>query len=304
MYYSAELFRKAHLCTVDDPGATQPQPHQTLCCMGSNKNDKKNFPWLIDHVPRLLSHGYISQLVRFVRCCNSASDFNSKNPHLTSKLLIQGYRYHKLRETFGKFFGSYSDLYSKFGEKYVTEGIAPTVFYGVLVYKLSTIRCEANFVSSGSKIVLPLPRQTHDQVIIERTISIVLCPSTAMYGSFLKHCTLTNKVVGTIWRDLSQPPQRRQGPDSRPLWLLVGIALVLDLSSLQDGRNIAYSGGCLSLFLIHCFYHLTCFVFILWPFRFGWLLVLDLLRRIIYKFLNVCHFDYTAFTDSGKVGIP
>ena len=41
MYYSAELFRKAHLCTVGDPGATQPQPHQTLCCMGSNKKFKK-----------------------------------------------------------------------------------------------------------------------------------------------------------------------------------------------------------------------------------------------------------------------
>ena len=39
---------------------------------------------------------------------------------------------------------------------------------------------------------------------------------------FIKHCTLTNKAVGTIWRDLSKPPQRRQGPDPRPLWLLVG----------------------------------------------------------------------------------
>ena len=31
-----------------------------------------------------------------------------------------------------------------------------------------------------------------------------------------------NKAVGTIWRALSKPPQRRQGPDPRPLWLLVG----------------------------------------------------------------------------------
>ena len=38
----------------------------------------------------------------------------------------------------------------------------------------------------------------------------------------LKRCTLTNKAVGTIWRALSKPPQRRQGPDPRPLWLLVG----------------------------------------------------------------------------------
>ena len=28
------------------------------------------------------------------------------------------------------------------------------------------------------------------------------------------------------------------------------------------------------------------------------------IRRIIYKFLNVCPFDYTIFAVSGKIGIP
>ena len=62
----------------------------------------------------------------------------------------------------------------------------------------------------------------------------MLCPSTVLYRHFLKHCTLTNQVVGTIWRDLSKPqvvgtiwrdlskPQRRGGPNFRPLWLIVG----------------------------------------------------------------------------------
>ena len=50
-----------------------------------------NFPWLSGDVPRLPSYGvYISQLVRFARCCTSVSDFNSKNLQLTSKLLTQG----------------------------------------------------------------------------------------------------------------------------------------------------------------------------------------------------------------------
>ena len=61
----------------------------------------------------------------FARCCTSVSGFNSKNLQLTSKLLTQGYRYHKLRKTFGKFFRPFSDFLSKFGEisfhKYVTE---------------------------------------------------------------------------------------------------------------------------------------------------------------------------------------
>ena len=33
-------------------------------------------------------------------------------------------------------------------------------------------------------------------------------------------------------------------------------------------------------------------------------LKLAFIRRIIYNFLNVCPFDYTAFVVSGKVGIP
>ena len=57
-----------------------------------------NFPWLSVDVHRLPSYGvYISQLVRLARCCTSVSDFHSKNLQITSKLLTQGYIYHKLR---------------------------------------------------------------------------------------------------------------------------------------------------------------------------------------------------------------
>ena len=61
-----------------------------------------NFPWLSGDVPRLPSYGvYISQLVRFARCCTSVSDFNYKTSQLASKLLAQGCRCRRLRETFG-----------------------------------------------------------------------------------------------------------------------------------------------------------------------------------------------------------
>ena len=62
-----------------------------------------NFPWLSGDVPRLRSYGvYISQLVRFARCCTSVSDFNSRNLQLTSWLLTQGYIYHKFRKSIRK----------------------------------------------------------------------------------------------------------------------------------------------------------------------------------------------------------
>ena len=147
-----------------------------------------NFPWLGGDVPRLPSCGiYISQLVRFARCCTSVFDFHSKYLQITSKLLIQGYRYHKLRKTFGKFFRSYSELLSKFGaisfQEYESKGITHPVLYGDLVYKLRRVKSESNFTSTGSKIVKRFRRRQYDPVIIERTIGIVLGLFTALYRS-------------------------------------------------------------------------------------------------------------------------
>ena len=46
----------------------------------------------------------ISQLIRFARICSHVDDFNTSNKCLTAKLLKQGYRYHKLRKAFSKFY--------------------------------------------------------------------------------------------------------------------------------------------------------------------------------------------------------
>ena len=101
-------------------------------------------------------------------------------------------------------------------QEYVSEGISLTVFYGVLGYQLRRVKCEAHFVSSGSKIVIRLKRRKYDPVVIERAIGRLLGPYTVLCRSFLRHCTLTNKALGTIRRDLSKPPWKRQGPDPRP----------------------------------------------------------------------------------------
>ena len=55
--------------------------------------------------PRRASYGdYISQLIRFVRVSRHVTDFNTRNKLLTAKFLNQGYRYHKLRKAFSKFY--------------------------------------------------------------------------------------------------------------------------------------------------------------------------------------------------------
>ena len=67
--------------------------------------DIVNFPFLEGDVPRSTSYGvYISQLIRFARVSCHVADFNARNKSLTAKLLQQGYRYHKLRKTFSKFY--------------------------------------------------------------------------------------------------------------------------------------------------------------------------------------------------------
>ena len=63
--------------------------------------DTVNFPFLDGDIPRRALYGvYICQLIRFARVCNHVADFNARNKRLSTKLLQQGYRYHKLRNTF------------------------------------------------------------------------------------------------------------------------------------------------------------------------------------------------------------
>ena len=70
-----------------------------------------NFPFLDGDVPRSPSYGvYISQLIRFARVCSNVDDFNNINLFLTAKLLKQGYRYHKIRKAFSKFYHRHSEL--------------------------------------------------------------------------------------------------------------------------------------------------------------------------------------------------
>ena len=101
--------------------------------------DIANFPFLDGDVPRSTSYGvYISQLIRFARVSSHVADFNARNKSLTAKLLQQGYRYHKLRNTFSKFYRRHYELVSKFNVGLKTllhQGLSEPEFYGDLIYK-------------------------------------------------------------------------------------------------------------------------------------------------------------------------
>ena len=116
-----------------------------------------NFPFLDGDVPRSTSYGvYISQLIRFARASSYVADFNTRNKLLTQKLLKQGYRYHKLRKTFSKFYRRYYDLISKFQvglKSFLRQGLLEPDFYGDLVYKLKRIVGSNNFSAQFIKII-------------------------------------------------------------------------------------------------------------------------------------------------------
>ena len=107
---------------------------------GLNKRDAfnfeiVNFPFLDGDVPRSPSYGvYISQLIRFAKVCSNVDDFNNRNLFLTAKLFKQGYRYHKIRKAFSKFYYRHSELIVKYNiglKTLLQQGISEPIFYGL-----------------------------------------------------------------------------------------------------------------------------------------------------------------------------
>ena len=97
--------------------------------------------------------------------------------------------------------------------------ISHPVFYGALAYKQRRMKgTEIPFITSGLNIAKRLRRRQYDPLIIERTIGLVLGPYKALYRPFLKHWTLTNKALRTIYDGPcpKRPQGRQQGPAPRP----------------------------------------------------------------------------------------
>ena len=115
-------------------------------------------PYLILLIPRRPSYAgvYISQLIRFARASSHVDDFNNRNRFLTAKLLKQGYRYHKLRRAFSKFYRRHFELIEKYHvslKKLMQQCISYPEFYGDLVYKFKKIIGNPNFFDLFRRIV-------------------------------------------------------------------------------------------------------------------------------------------------------
>ena len=57
---------------------------------------------------------YISQLIRYARCCPHYDDFGYRHKLLVDRLLSQGYEMKRLRNSFKKFYGRDPDIVRKY----------------------------------------------------------------------------------------------------------------------------------------------------------------------------------------------
>ena len=95
-----------------------------LCIVSVSPNSASQFTariryrdWLLNCLFSIFrwwcSSFYILWSHSFARASSHVADFNTCNKLLTQKLLKQGYRYHKLRKTFYKFYRRYYYLFPK-----------------------------------------------------------------------------------------------------------------------------------------------------------------------------------------------
>ena len=77
--------------------------------------------------------------------------FNARNKSLNAKHLQQGYRYHKLRKTFSKFYRRHYELVSKL-KTLLHQGISEPECFGDLVYKFKKIVGRADFSDQFRKV--------------------------------------------------------------------------------------------------------------------------------------------------------
>ena len=135
---------------------------------------------------------YISQLIRFVRVSSRLSDFNARNRSLTAKFLQQGYRYHKLRKAFSKFYRRYFVLVSKYNtglKSLLQQGLSEPGFYGDLVCKFRKIVGKTEFSDQFKKIIMRYKRLCYNVEVMRQSACLVVNPITANNFAVFFNCT-------------------------------------------------------------------------------------------------------------------
>ena len=154
------------------------------------------------YFPRRPSYGvYISQLIRFARVCSHVDDFNTCNKCLTAKLLKQGFRYHKLRKAFSKFYRRHNELITKFNvglKSLLQQGLSEPEFYGDLVYKLKKIRGMTDFSSQFRKVIMRYKRIGYNLNVMRQSACLAINPIMVDSFAALFNCTPVDRASDSM----------------------------------------------------------------------------------------------------------
>ena len=129
--------------------------------------------------------------------CSNVDDFNNRNLFLTAKLVKQGYRYHKIRKSFSKFYHRHLELIVKYniGLELFCNKAYQNLY---LVYKFKRIVGKPNFSDQFKKIVKRYIRVGYNLDIMRQSACLVLNPITVYSYGFLFNCTAVGQASDSM----------------------------------------------------------------------------------------------------------
>ena len=124
-----------------------------------------------------------------------SEDFPSYS--LTAKLLRQGYRYHKLRKAFSKFYRRHFDIVSKYNvglKTLLLQGLSEPEFYGDLVYKFRKVIGKNDFPYHFKKIIVRYKKIGYNINVMRQTACLVVNPIKVNSFAHLFNCTTVGRT--------------------------------------------------------------------------------------------------------------
>ena len=160
------------------------------------------FPFLDGGVPRSASCGVcVSRLVRFAGASGCVAGFGARGWLLARGLLRRGYRCHKLRKAFSKFYRRCYGLISKFQVglgSLLRRGLSEPDFYGDLVYGLRGIVGSGGFSAQFVGVVSHCRRIGYNINVLQQTACLVVNPITVGNFAFLFNCTPVGRTSDSV----------------------------------------------------------------------------------------------------------
>ena len=124
-------------------------------------------------------------------------DFNTRNKVLTAKHLRQGYRYHKIRMAFSKFYLRHFDIVSTYNvglKTLLQEGHSELEFYGDLVHKFRKIIGKNVFPYHFKKMVVRYKKIGYNIDVLRQTACLIVNPIKVNSFAYFFNCTTVGRA--------------------------------------------------------------------------------------------------------------